>query len=79
MATEKAIDQDEIDQEKADHIRRLLAEGNEQAVAQHYGEAELSSAEFQEARKDLENCRSSESMRMKEAMAHAIDPIPILP
>lgn len=69
MATENAIDHEEIDQEKAAHIRQLLAEENEQAVAKHYGEQELNSAEFDEAQKDLGNRRSAESARMQEAMA----------
>lgn len=69
MATENAIGHEEIDQEKAAHIRQLLAEENEQAVAKHYGEQELNSAEFDEAQKDLGNRRSAESARMQEAMA----------
>lgn len=69
MQETTAADMDQIDQEKADHIRQLLAEHNEEAVAQHYGQAELNSEEYQEAEKELKARRGSESERMQKAMA----------
>lgn len=65
MATESAIDQQEIDEEKAAQIRHLLAEENEEAVAHRFGEQELNSPEYQQAKRELAQRDSARTKRFK--------------
>lgn len=65
MATESAIDHQEIDEEKSAQIRHLLAEENEEAVTHRFGQQELNSPEFQQAQKELAQRGSARTDRFK--------------
>jgi len=63
--------QNDIDQEEAANMRRMLAEQNKEAVAQRYGETSLNSAEFQKAQTDLRQRQSPDRARYAEALDEA--------
>src|SRR5699024_11986938 len=57
-----------MDRQKADEMRRLLAEQNDEAVSHRYGESSLNSEEFRTAQAELQRRRASERNRGLEAM-----------
>ncbi|MBM6588915.1 hypothetical protein [Brevibacterium sp. RIT 803] len=65
MATESAIDQQEIDEKKAAQIRHLLAEENEEAVKRRFGEQEFNSPEYQQAKQELAQRGSARTEHFK--------------
>jgi hypothetical protein len=65
--------QNQIDQEKTEQIRKMLANENEAAVAQRYGEAELGSEEFRAAQRSLDASRQRYRTTHEQAIEDAVD------
>jgi len=67
MQQTTAADKKNINQLKARRLRQLLSEGGEQAVKKRYGEQELASKEYREAKRQEAERRRQASEARREA------------